>query len=83
MTIPVAIYCRVSTEVQQERGYSLQEQEHICHQYAEQRQYDVVGVYRDDVSGTTFNRPGLNQILELARQDKIRIVLIQELDRLA
>ncbi len=78
-----AIYCRVSTEMQSEKGYSLQEQERICREYGTKHGYEVVGIFQDDVSGSTFERPGTNQIIEAAKRGEIQRVLVQELDRLA
>lgn len=78
-----AIYCRVSTEVQHEKGYSLQEQERICREYGKSKDYEIVTLLSDDISGATFIRPGMNKILELAKQKAIKVVLVQELDRFA
>lgn len=78
-----AIYCRVSTEMQFEKGYSIQEQELICQKRAQEKAYEVVGVYRDEVSGASYDRQEMNVVLELGRQKQIQKVLVQELDRFA
>ncbi|MBW2063361.1 MAG: recombinase family protein [Deltaproteobacteria bacterium] len=79
------IYCRVSTEEQAERGYSLETQEKYCRQFAERNGYKIVGVYRDEgKSGKRLDRPALKDLLSRIQEDKsISAVIIQETDRLA
>lgn len=79
------IYCRVSTEEQAEKGYSLDAQEKICCDFAENNGYKVAGVFRDEgKSGKTLDRPALKDTLSKCQQDKsIDALIIQETDRLA
>lgn len=79
------IYCRVSTEEQAEKGFSLDAQENLCCSFAQQNDYKVVGVFRDEgKSGTTLQRPALKDLLTKCQEDKdIDAVIIQETDRLA
>jgi len=79
------IYCRVSTEEQAEKGYSLEAQEKLCQSFAKSNGYKEVGVYRDEgKSGTTLNRPALKDLLSKCQEDKsISAVIVQETDRLA
>ncbi len=79
------IYCRVSTEEQAEKGFSLDVQEKLCRDFAERNDYETVGVYRDEgKSGTSLDRPALKDLLERSQQDKtIKAVIVQETDRLA
>lgn len=45
------IYCRVSGKKQTKDGSGLSSQEHRCRQYAEAKNYEVVDVFDDDISG--------------------------------
>ena len=79
------IYCRVSTEEQAEKGFSLDAQEKLCRNFAERSGYGVAGVYRDEgKSGTKLNRPALQDLLaECTKGTSIQAVIVQETDRLA
>ena len=79
------IYCRVSTEEQAEKGYSLDTQEKLCRDFAERNGYRVAGVFRDEgKSGTTLDRPALQDLLVKCTKGKsINAVIVQETDRLA
>jgi DNA invertase Pin-like site-specific DNA recombinase len=79
------IYCRVSTEEQAEKGYSLDTQERLCRDFAERNGYGVAGVYRDEgKSGTTLSRPALQDLLaQCTKGTAIQAVFVQETDRLA
>lgn len=79
------VYCRVSTEEQAEKGYSLDAQEKLCRNFAQRDHYRVAGVYRDEgKSGTKLDRPALQELLSRCTGDsQIDAVIIQETDRLA
>lgn len=78
------VYCRVSTEEQAEKGYSLDTQEKLCRDFAERNGYRVAGVYRDEgKSGTTLDRPALQDVLARCGDRSINAVIVQETDRLA
>lgn len=79
------IYCRVSTEEQAEKGYSLDTQEKLCRDFAERGGFRVAGVYRDEgKSGTTLDRPALQDLLATCSdRQMIDAVIVQETDRLA
>ncbi len=51
MNKQAAIYARVSTADQAERGYSLPSQIEACQGFASQKGFNVAAVYQDDVSG--------------------------------
>ena len=73
------IYCRVSTEEQAEKGYSLDAQEKFCRDFAQNNGYKVISVYRDEgKSGKTLGRPALKDALSKCQQDKsINTLIIQ------
>jgi site-specific DNA recombinase len=79
------IYCRVSTEDQAKEGYSLDAQEKFCGKFAEEYGYQTTKIYRDEgKSGTSLNRPALQDLLAQCQQDKsVNAVIVQETDRLA
>lgn len=52
-------------------------------QIAERKGFYVVGISSDTGSGLSMNRPGLQLMLQIARQRKIETVLITELSRLS
>lgn len=79
-----AIYCRVSTLEQAQDGYSLIAQEEKLKSYAQAMQYDIFASYIDDgYSGSSINRPRLQQLIQDIKDRKIDIVLIYKLDRLS
>ncbi|MCI0706090.1 MAG: recombinase family protein [Ignavibacteriae bacterium] len=79
------VYCRVSTEEQAVKGFSLDVQEKLCRDFAGRNGYDPIGVYRDEGrSGTSLDRPALKDLLQRCQQQKdISAVIVQETDRLA
>lgn len=79
------IYCRVSTEEQAEKGFSLDAQEKYCREFVKRNGYEVGGVFRDDgKSGTTLERPALKALLsQIEENHGIGAVVVQETDRLA
>src|SRR5581483_2551869 len=79
------VYCRVSTEEQAEKGFSLDAQEKLCRDFAERSAFHVAGVYRDEgKSGTTLDRPALKDLLAKCTEgETINAVVVQETDRLA
>lgn len=52
------IYCRVSSAKQTSRGDGLGSQETRCREFAKYKGYEVVEVFRDDMSGSLTSRPG-------------------------
>ena len=50
------IYCRVSSARQTKVGDGLTSQETRCREYARAREYEVVGTYAEDISGSALNR---------------------------
>ena len=77
----IAIYTRVSTLEQTEKGHSLTEQERKLKQFCDMNDWEIHKIYTDPgFSGSNTNRPGLKEMLnELNRFD---LVLVYKLDRL-
>jgi len=80
----IALYLRVSTLEQAESGYSLEEQEDKLRKYCEAKDWDVVHVYRDPgFSGSTLNRPSMQQLISDVDAGLFEGVLVYKLDRLS
>jgi len=61
------LYIRVSTDEQKRRGYSLPEQEDRLLKYCEYNNIEVKGIYREDFSAKTFNRPEWKKLMTLIK----------------
>ncbi|HEY3288493.1 MAG TPA: recombinase family protein [Anaerolineae bacterium] len=77
-----AIYARVSTDEQADKGYSLPSQVEACQRYAEQNGLTVTAVYKDDYSGASLHRPEFSKLRESVRQGAVNAVIIYCADRL-
>ena len=85
MTHRCAIYCRVSTTDQKDRGTSLDTQAEGCRRYAEAKGWGLVGEFQDDLSGTTpmLDRPGLRAAYETCADGRASVLVVYDVDRLA
>ena len=78
----VGIYARYSSELQSK--HSIEDQIALCRDRAKSENWTVVGTFTDyAISGATAQRPGLNALMEAARENKIDIVISEALDRLS
>ena len=78
MTTPVALFVRVSTN-RQETDRQITE----LRKFSESRNWEVVEVVEEaGVSGSSHDRPGLDRLMELARDKKIRKIVVHEISRL-
>lgn len=66
------LYVRVSTDEQKRKGYSLPEQEDRLLRYCEQNQITVKGIFREDFSAKTFNRPEWKKIIKTLKRNRNR-----------
>lgn len=82
MTEAVVIYARYSTDLQREN--SLEDQVHLCRDYADRQGWKVAGVFTDAaVSGTSLNRKGYWEMVKAVESGKVGIVLAEAIDRLS
>lgn len=79
----VAIYIRVSTDIQAEQGYSVQTQIDECTNKAKSLGATNIIEYVDDFTGTKLDRPALNKLRERIRTKDIDAVICYDPDRLA
>ena len=77
-----AIYCRVSTEGQEQDGTSLQTQLEACQKYCQVKGYEVFCSFNEAWSGLSLERPRLAELRELVRSESIDAVVVYSLDRL-
>lgn len=83
-SIRAAVYARVATEAQLGQDDRLDQQADACHRLAGEIGVDVVAEYRDDgFAGTTLERPGLQAVLDAARQHEVDVIVCERPDRLA
>jgi DNA invertase Pin-like site-specific DNA recombinase len=82
-----ALYCRLSAE---DRGFetggksnSIINQKNILVKYAKDNGFTNTRFFIDDgISGTLFNRPGLNAMLEEVNNDNVAVVIIKDQSRI-
>ncbi|WP_046174911.1 YneB family resolvase-like protein [Domibacillus indicus] len=75
------IYCRVSTEKETQES-SLERQEEELLALSRLKGFEAVRVIRDRASGYELNRPGMLEMLDLIKMEKIEAVLIQDETRI-
>jgi len=78
-----AVYTRVSTDNQESEGTSLQTQLEACLKYCQDKGYEVAYRFSEAYSGLTIDRPKLNELRELVRNDAIDVLVVYCLDRLS
>ena len=80
----VGIYCRLSREDERTgESVSVENQREMLSRYVREQGWNLYATYCDDgVSGTTFDRPGFNQLIADATAGKINLVLCKDLSRL-
>src|SRR6266496_4788102 len=85
MNKAAAIYARVSTDDQAERGYSLPSQIEACQKFASQKGFDVATVYQDDISGAKpiSIRPEGYELQRAIDSGQIKAVIVYCVDRLS
>lgn len=80
----VAVYIRVSTLSQLEEGYSIEEQKAKLESYCDIKDWHIYKVYTDGgFSGSTTERPALEQLIKDAQSKLFDTVLVYKLDRLS
>lgn len=78
----VAIYCRVSSHEQKQKG-DLERQVGRMTQEALKRGYKIVSVFDEVGSGMNDSRKKLHKLFELVETNQIDIVLVEHKDRLS
>lgn len=80
----VGIYARLSRDDERAgESVSIENQKEMLARYVREQGWTLYDYYCDDgVSGTTFDRPGFNQLVQDATDRKINLVLTKDLSRL-
>ena len=80
----VGIYARLSRDGERAgESVSIENQKEMLSRYVREQGWTLYDYYCDDgVSGTTFDRPGLNRLVQDATDHKINLVLCKDLSRL-
>ena len=88
MNIPnkyhAALYCRLSKDDDQSgESVSIRTQRAILEDYCREQGYPIHKVYIDDgYSGTNFNRPGFQELLDDVERGVVNLVITKDLSRL-
>jgi len=79
-----ALYCRLSVDDRADGdSNSIQNQKAMLTKYAKDHNFGNIRFYVDDgVSGTTFIRPGLSELLEDVNNDRVAVVIFKDQSRL-
>ena len=79
-----ALYCRLSVDDRAEGdSNSIKNQKEILSRYAKEHGFGNTHFFVDDgTSGTVFNRPGLNAMLEEVKADNVAVVIIKDQSRI-
>jgi site-specific DNA recombinase len=64
------LYIRVSTDEQADKGYSLKHQEERLKSYCQFHNIEVIGLYKDDHSAKSFERPAFKQLLNFLKKNR-------------
>lgn len=76
-------YSRVSTDVQERDGTSLDTQERACADFARDHGWEIVRSIRDTESGATLERPGMTELRRMIREGEADMVVAYAVDRLS
>lgn len=77
------IYSRVSTDAQEREGTSLETQERACQALVNERGWAVVRCIRDAASGSSLERPGIEELRDLLRRGDVDVIVSYAVDRLS
>ena len=73
-----AIYARVSTS---NKGQDADNQVQVLEEYCQKMGYELVNIYKDEVSGGTSDRPAFKRLFADAAKRRFDLVLFWSLDR--
>jgi len=83
--VNAAVYCRVSTDLQEKQGGSLPTQAEACLAKAREVGYETSEEYiiKESFTGASLDRPGLDKVRQWVRDREIEAVICYEPDRMA
>lgn len=79
-TYSVGIYARLSRDDERTgESISIENQKELLARHVREQGWNLVDYYVDDgVSGTTFDRPGFNRLVQDAKDGRINLVLCKD-----
>ena len=82
-TYSVGIYCRLSNDDERDgESVSIENQKLLLQQYVVSQGWNIYDTYIDDgYSGTNFQRPGVQRLIEDAKAKRINIIIVKDLSR--
>lgn len=77
------LYYRLSKDDERTgESLSIENQKRICEKFANENGFEIVDEYVDDGwTGTNFNRPDVQRLLEDARNGRINVIIVKDLSR--
>ena len=77
------IYLRLSNDDERTgESLSIENQRRILEKYVMEQGFELVDTYIDDgVSGTSFDRPGVQRLFEDAKIGRINVIIVKDLSR--
>ena len=81
----IALYIRLSTEDSKVGSFSIENQKHALHQYVDAmdgiKNVEVLEFIDNGYSGTNFERPAVQELLDRIREGKINCVIVKDFTR--
>jgi site-specific DNA recombinase len=79
----VCLYMRISTDEDHQPTSLVTQRERLERYCQAMEDWRIVHAFEDQASGVTIDRPGLNQVLGLAREQRFDLLLVYRVDRLS
>ena len=81
----IALYIRLSTEDSKVGSFSIENQKHALHQYVDTmegvKNAEVLEFIDNGYSGTNFERPAVQELLDQMREGKINCIIVKDFTR--
>lgn len=81
----IALYIRLSTENSKVGSVSIENQKRVLHQYVDTmegiKNIEVIEFIDNGYSGTNFERPAVQEMLDLVREGKINCIMVKDFTR--
>lgn len=77
------VYCRVSTQEQKDKGFSLEDQEFAIQNYCSHHEIEIVKVFHEDNSAKTFDRPTYKKVYNYLKlhKNEVDFLIFHKWDR--
>ena len=85
ITYVIALYIRLSTEDSKVGSFSIENQKNTLHQYVDAmegvKNVEVLEFIDNGYSGTNFERPAVQELLDQMREGKINCIIVKDFTR--